>query len=341
MDFPGEKLVLRLIETLEKSGEGFFRPWQIKRIARAEAEVQREIAYSKLATEKYTEALKSLPTDSFKIAISSKFDVLDHITPALLESRISAHLADQIRKQLNVENAVEKAITSLKSDSTNPPDERIEVDWLFRWRENASCVSNEILQEIWGNVLAGEIRSPGTFSLRTLDFLKNLSQSEAKAIEAVAPYIVNDGAVIIGTGMEIGSSLPVIDFKHLPAQSHMTQLEELGLLNRGVGLGFQFNSSSELSNGHFGWFFRCNQRAVAATTLDKSKPIRLCFYKLTTLGKDVLRLVKAHPDEAHLRELAQFIANEGFDSEIMDCDQLPEGKLRLRNIQTISPSVVQ
>lgn len=341
MDYPGEKLVLRLIETIEKSGEGIFRPWQIKRIARAEAEAQREILSSELVTEKYLEVLKSLPTDSFKIALSSKSDPLVHITPAILESRISAHLAEQIRKQLNIENTLEKAIDSLKSDPTTPPDERIEVDWLFRWRENASGVSNEVLQEIWGNVLAGEIRSPGTFGLRTLDFLKNLSQSEAKAIEAVAPYVVNESAVIIGTGVEIGSTLPAIDFKHLPAQSHMSQLEELGLLNRGMGLGFKFNPSSKLSNGHFGWLFRCNQRAVAATTLDKSKPIRLCFYKLTTLGKDVLRLVKAQPDETHLRELAQFIANEGFDSEIMDCDQLPEGKLSFRNIQMISPSFVQ
>ena len=36
-------------------------------------------------------------------------------------------------------------------------------------------MSSEELQTLWGRTLAGEIKSPGSYSLRTLDFLKNLS----------------------------------------------------------------------------------------------------------------------------------------------------------------------
>ena len=47
-------------------------------------------------------------------------------------------------------------------------------------------MSSEELQTLWGRVLAGEIKSPGTFSLRTLEFLKNTSHEEALKIAKLA-----------------------------------------------------------------------------------------------------------------------------------------------------------
>jgi hypothetical protein len=340
MSFPGEKLVLRLIDTIERSGIGLLRPWQIRRIARAETDAQSEKAYSDFAVEKNLSTLRSLLNDSENLRSTVENNLLKDIPPALLKISMAAHLAEQIRKQENIQNILEKTKTTLEIDASSPPGEFIEMDWFFRWREGAGTISDGLLQEIWGNVLAGEIKNPGTFNLRTLDFLRNLSHAEAKNIEKVASYVVNNTALIFGSGLEIDDTTPPVDFKHFPSRSHLDQLEELGLLNIGSGLGFKFSKSSELSNGNFGWLFRCNLRAVAATSENKSKQIRLGFYKLTSLGQDILRLVNIKPDESHLQELAVYIANEGFDSEIMDFEKVDEEHIRPKNIQRVWSSKV-
>lgn len=63
------------------------------------------------------------------------------------------------------------------------PDETVEDDWNTRFTNGASDISNEAMQKLWGQILAGEIKQPGSFSLRALDALKNMSKSEAVIFE--------------------------------------------------------------------------------------------------------------------------------------------------------------
>ncbi|MCY4287944.1 MAG: DUF2806 domain-containing protein [Aestuariivita sp.] len=63
----------------------------------------------------------------------------------------------------------------LQDDPEEPPEKHVDDDWLIRWRMAAGQVSLEELQDLWGQVLAGEIKSPGTFLLRTWEFLKQMS----------------------------------------------------------------------------------------------------------------------------------------------------------------------
>ena len=67
---------------------------------------------------------------------------------------------------------------------------------LFRWRDAAGTVSSEELQTLWGRALAGEIKSPGSFSLRTLEFMKNISQEEALKITKAAPFVINNDFIV-------------------------------------------------------------------------------------------------------------------------------------------------
>lgn len=334
MDFPGEKLVIRLIETIEKSGTGIFRPWQIKRVARAEADAQRESAISNALTQREI----SKPEIYLEQATEFAKNIFPNTPADLIDFSIKSDLVEKIRKQENITQAISLAEETLAMDPEDPPQERVDMDWYFRWRENAGTVSSELLQQIWGNVLAGEIKKPGTHSLRTLDFLKNLSQAEARVIESIAPYIVNNVAIIFGTGIEMGSNLPSIEFKNLPTANDIIILEEIGLINRGSGLGFSFaKTHSKFSNDYFGRIFQCGARAIAATTLDKEKEIRLCFYKLTSLGKDIFQLVDGVANEFYLSEIAQFLANDGFDSELMDRILGPDGKFTSKNLVRIWP----
>ena len=74
-------------------------------------------------------------------------------------------IAQEIRSEGNVSKALLGAEAELENDPQTPPDRTVDEDWLFRWRDAASVVSSEELQTLWGRVLAGEIKSPGSFSV--------------------------------------------------------------------------------------------------------------------------------------------------------------------------------
>ena len=61
------------------------------------------------------------------------------------------------------------------------PAEKPEPEWVSRFFDIAAGITTEQLQYLWGRILAGEIKQPGSFSLRTLDVLRNLSRKEAES----------------------------------------------------------------------------------------------------------------------------------------------------------------
>lgn len=85
--------------------------------------------------------------------------------------------------------AVAEAAIELQNES-NFPSKRPNEDWVARFVESASQVADQTMQELWGRILAGEIRKPGAFSLRTLSVVSNLRQEEAKLFESVAKHVV-------------------------------------------------------------------------------------------------------------------------------------------------------
>ena len=65
-----------------------------------------------------------------------------------------------------------------------------DFDWFLRFFEGAGNISNEDMQTIWALVLAGEVQQQGTFSLRTLETLRNMTQSEALLVQKIAKLLL-------------------------------------------------------------------------------------------------------------------------------------------------------
>lgn len=91
----------------------------------------------------------------------------------------------------NLEAVVGNAALDLVFEpETVLPAQLVDPDWTARFFNIVQDVSNEGMQSIWGKVLAGEIKSPGSFSLRTLELLRNLSQPEALLFNRVANLVI-------------------------------------------------------------------------------------------------------------------------------------------------------
>lgn len=94
----------------------------------------------------------------------------------------------ELCKQANIEAVVSNAYYNLENE---PPvsDAPVDSDWLIRFFNSVEDISNEQMQYLWGKILAGEIKQPNTFSMRTLNLLRNLTQKEAELFKKISPYI--------------------------------------------------------------------------------------------------------------------------------------------------------
>ena len=68
-------------------------------------------------------------------------------------------------------------------------DEPVDEDWISWFFSFAENVTSEHMQRLWGKILAGEVKSPGSFSLRALELIKTISKDEAETLSRVKKYI--------------------------------------------------------------------------------------------------------------------------------------------------------
>ena len=93
-----------------------------------------------------------------------------------------------IREQVNLDTISAVAASELyKDESTNPTgsntdgttEKTISDDWLNSFDKEASQKSSEEMQMFFGRMLAGEIRKPESYSIKSVKILGNLDQSAA------------------------------------------------------------------------------------------------------------------------------------------------------------------
>jgi hypothetical protein len=87
------------------------------------------------------------------------------------------------RKVENRAASVKVAVDEL-NDKPGQHDAHAEIDddWLNLYARMAEDKTSEELRSLFGKILAGEIRKPGTFSLRTMQFISTLSRDDAHKI---------------------------------------------------------------------------------------------------------------------------------------------------------------
>lgn len=320
MQAPGEALLAKLWETLTEKGIGaLLRPWQIRREGRANIDVRRDELLTLAQAEQDAEQIRRgnvrllgrgtratvVPTSATGLVDSPEPGAIDHQTDrGAKEIANDAAAAEDLRREVNVARALLHTESVLESDAQEPPEAKIDEDWLFRWRDSASNVSAEYLQHLWGRVLAGELKAPGSFSLRTLEFLRNVSQDEARAIEKLAAFVLS-GFVYRDKQASDSLGLPF---------AFLLEMQDLGLLS-GVETGLEFTLPSS-EDKRFIRLLIAGPRVLIIKHADPSKHLKLPVYKVTPIGREVLSLGVAQPDAAYLKHVGESICKLGFEVSI-------------------------
>jgi hypothetical protein len=337
MQGPGERFLIKLWESLADKGIGsLLKPWQIKREGKAHAEVRRaevlalaqaesdaaEIRSGRKNIQDFQSILKLSPELKSLCKIEDRIEPVICIESAVSES-VRQSVNDAVRKNICVAKAIVYAEDVLEKSSGTPPEDTINDDWIFRWRDYVGDISSDSLQQLWGQILAGEVKAPGTFSLRCLEFVRNLSLEEAQLISMLSPLVI--GSKIIWRDAEVLQTKGI-------TFSMLMELQELGVLSGVEALELKYTwNNLDPSKSKFISLISMEDKAVVVEHSDPNKVFSTSIYMLTNLGKQIMKLGLKNPDYEYFRAFGMHVKGQGFDVVLADCEELPESKVRYFN----------
>ena len=237
-----------------------------------------------------------------KIKILSPAEIPSQIL-SLPERVVNRSKYQELRKQQNIESVCANAAEELSGES-KIPENKPEPEWINHFFDIAEKISTEDLQYWWGKILAGEITKPGSFSLRTLETLKNISRQEAENFVKLGQYALGTKRMnfFLDPQEYIFKKDNTLNFSEILA------LREAGLVNDSDNLSFSFEAStagttSQLFYGSLVLF------------LEREKDTPQISNKvgcLTKAGAELLKLISIQPDMEYVKFVAQKFNREGM-----------------------------
>lgn len=187
------KPLTKLIEVIANGCNWVAQPYQIKRIADANA---------------------------YASSVKSKEDFKQGLRTSLLEFTNRSILSVRENRQIdNLVNIISYAGQELQAiDNIN--DIPVSPEWSSRFFDYAQNIYEEDVQVIWGKILAQETATPGIFFKRTLTVLHNIEQFEAKWFAELCQFVIDESFVLKN----------IIDFEYF-TYNKIQSMIDCGLLN--------------------------------------------------------------------------------------------------------------
>ena len=214
--------------------------------------------------------------------------------------RTQSRLAYQeLQKQQNIENVANKAYELLENE-TECSSKLVSQDWMTRFFNSVGDISDEDMQTLWAKILAGEIKQPKSYSLRTLETLKNLSKEEAELFQKISPLI------LIGEDHLFMMSNPKIYEKHNISYEDIMSMGECGLLVYNDTLSLTLT----LEHGEVGEFYTKTQTMHITGISNDKVEISFRIHSLTNAGKEIFYMLNCRPNDSYMFDFAENIFND-------------------------------
>lgn len=212
----------------------------------------------------------------------------------ILETQKASNLQAVLNIALNV------TINEQTSDNLDP-------DWFFAFSTMAEKIYSPPMQELWGKIFAVEVARPGSFSLRTLQLLKTLTHRDAQVFNKavnVASRRNNDAVPRILVGYHKRKGLLSLLRRPVPAQINLANvglsypdllsLQEMKLIYTSEIESAEYDEGQQVT-------WRCVNENISLTS--KTSGVALVYYKFTSVGSELYKLVTKSPNEAYLTSI--------------------------------------
>lgn len=240
-------------------------------------------------------------------ALEDRITLLALENPELAQRARQRLLAREIEGQLNVENIAEQATLALPSVVSKEP---VSADWRRKFFQEAENVCEVDMQALWGKVLAGEIARPGSFNLRTLETLKQLTKNEAEIFRQICGIAMEDGWVAL-PNPDINTALMPYGFSF----NSILQLRDAGLISNGDNLQRKFvaNDATEPPGIHKATVY--NNDVIIELSGPALVNLQIPVVAFTQAGKELQQLIFKSPNEQYLSEFGASIRRVGVSAK--------------------------
>lgn len=261
--------VNKLLGTISSAIGIVYEPTRIKRLADAETYKIKALANAQIEAE-------SLGNTE----LATRIDEVSRMV-----------VAKELRRQDNIAYIVNEAIKQIELKEL-VSDEEVDPDWTTRFINIAQDISNEEMKNLWAQILAGEVAKPRTYSLRTLECLKNITKEEAELFVRVSSFVLNiDFSPYI---YKNGKILESKDIKYMDIQ----KLIEIGLLNASENtcVARPIESETPITITNLKKIGICGNKT-------KKRKIEIPIYTFTSAGHELLNLTKLNSEDDFLKEV--------------------------------------
>lgn len=231
------------------------------------------------------------------IYVDGKMHARQYTVEELSQRAQQRMLAEAVRQESNIENVISIAADELSHQNDKASDTPIDEDWITRLFSIVKDVNSEEMQYVWGKILAGEIIAPKSFSLKTLDTLRNISTEDAKRFQKIIPLVVHHA-----NSYFVLSDNEVL-LKYESSFLDILSLDECGLINSSGTLSLNLHVSKDKPE------FILNDEMLIAIwgNKEESEKVSIGIHTLTRAGKELYKILSHSSSVEYMRELAQQI----------------------------------
>ncbi|MBE9487684.1 MAG: DUF2806 domain-containing protein, partial [Bacteroidetes bacterium] len=266
------KFFEKLIEVVSNGIGTIYRPRSTRKMAYAEA-------------------------DKIKIIAKAKAEALCEgkmIEAEGLERLNDRIIAKELKRQKNIDDVVEIATLQFKTDEPIS-EEPVNEDWTTRFFNIVEDISDNEMKNLWGRILAGEVKQPKSYSLRTLELLRNLSKEEANLFVKIAPFVLKStGDYYIYNNQKTDNLL-----KYGISYTNIAKLIEIGLIQPEFSIKMNFKSY-EKSEKEIDIIYNNIIIKICMKANSKIAPIPIII--LTNPGAELYNLINKIPNMEYIKD---------------------------------------
>ncbi|MDE7210723.1 MAG: DUF2806 domain-containing protein [Lachnospiraceae bacterium] len=192
-----------------------------------------------------------------------------------------------------------------QTEEVKTESERYDFDWFMRFYDAVGTVSDEEMQELWAKILAGEILQQGSYSLRTLETLRNLSKQEAVLFRKICSYSINSSNRLL----YLPNYEEYLEFAHITF-GEVLKLSEYGLILCNSFLYTKIEVEAEIkmvcNNNELVMFVQSKQE-------DEKRILEISQFPLTDTGKELSMVIGASASNESVLQFGKLLKDKKGD----------------------------
>lgn len=225
---------------------------------------------------------------------------------AVTDERIAQRLvAKEIRRQENIDSVVEMAAKNLEGKTVS--DRMVDEDWATRFFDIVQDVSKSEMKVLWAKILSKEIEKPTSYSLRTLEILRNITFEEAELFRRLSDFVLKQGDCFV---FDKDSNMD----RYGLCYNDLAKLRESGLLQSGESV-FRSYMTDKTNFVNINIVYR--DQLIHISLSPSNKALRLPIFILTQAGCEIYELIDVKYNWDYINSFASFIKTEHPGSKVL------------------------